>query len=144
MHFRIPQRIYNIMLDLSRYTFIFLFTYTAYMKIIEHQRFLKGLTKVQLISNYAIVLSYLVPGLEILIVILLVIPKTIKSGLIAFLGTMVVFTIYIICAMIWEPHLPCHCGGAIEKLTWMQHIWFNLAFILLSIVALRLLKFSNH
>ena len=117
-----------------------LFLYTSYAKIIEHNRFLKGLTKVHLISAFALFLSFAVPAIEIIIALLLLIPQTAKLGLYSFVAVMLSFTIYIISALIWETKLPCHCGGAIEKLTWQEHIWFNLAFIFIAIVALRLIK----
>jgi len=117
-----------------------LFVYTAYAKLIDHQRFLKGLTRVQMIRKFAVIISYSVPVIEILIALLLLIPKTAKTGLYSFITLMFAFTIYIISAMIWEPYLPCRCGGAIEKLSWGQHIWFNLAFITIAAIALRLIK----
>ncbi|MDB5156121.1 MAG: hypothetical protein JWR50_828, partial [Mucilaginibacter sp.] len=46
----------------------------------------------------------------------------------------------ILSMVLWAEKLPCHCSGAIEKLSWTQHIWFNLAFIALAISALRLSK----
>lgn len=117
-----------------------LFLYTAYAKIVDHARFLAGLTRVHLISGFAVFISFAVPISEILIALLLLIPMTVKTGLYSFIAIMSLFTIYIISAMIWEPHLPCHCGGAIEKLSWGQHIWFNLAFITIAVFALRLIK----
>lgn len=120
-----------------------LFLYTAYAKIIDHARFLTGLTRVHLISGFAVTISFAVPIVEITVALLLLIPQTVKVGLFSFITVMSSFTIYIISAMIWEENLPCHCGGAIEKLSWMQHIWFNLAFIFLAFIALRLLNFSK-
>lgn len=35
-------------------------------------------------------------------------------------------------------HVPCHCGGAISRLTWVQHIWFNIMFILMAQIAIYL------
>ncbi|QHS55267.1 hypothetical protein GWR56_06825 [Mucilaginibacter sp. 14171R-50] len=140
----ISQDTKNKIANFIRYTCLFLFVYTAYAKIVEHKRFLNGLKNVHLISSQAELISYLVPGLEVVVAVMLIIPKTIKIGLISFSGMMVGFTGYIISAMIWEPHLPCHCGGAIERLSWMQHIWFNLAFIMLAIIAVRISKFSNY
>lgn len=133
----------EIIITFIRYLCIFLFVYTAYAKLADHERFYKGLTNVHLISGYALVITYAVPLAEILVSILLIIPKTIKVGLITFGIMMTAFTVYIISALIWEPKLPCHCGGAIEKLSWRQHIWFNLAFIILTIIALRLLNISK-
>lgn len=119
---------------------MFLFLCTAHSKIVDHDRFLKGLTKVHLISVFAVLISWIVPMMEILVSILLLIPQTAKVGLFAFINLMILFTLYIVSALLWEKDLPCHCGGAIEKLSWAQHIWFNLAFILLAIFALRLIK----
>jgi hypothetical protein len=120
-----------------------LFFYTAYAKIIDHARFLKGLTRVHLISGFAVFTSFAVPIVEIIVALLLLIPQTAKTGLYSFIAVMSAFTIYIISAMIWEKNLPCHCGGAIEKLSWGQHIWFNLAFITIAIIALRLVQLNT-
>ncbi|MEB0261822.1 MauE/DoxX family redox-associated membrane protein [Mucilaginibacter sp. 10I4] len=127
---------------------MFLFLYTAYAKTVDHDRFLKGLSKVHIIKRFVVYISWFVPFGEILTSILILIPQTAKWGLYAFTGLMTLFTGYIISALLWEKKLPCHCGGAIEKLSWGQHIWFNLAFILLAIIALWLIKskyiFKNY
>jgi hypothetical protein len=120
-----------------------LFLYTAYAKIIDHDRFLKGLTRVHLINAFAVFISFAVPVIEIIVALLLLIPQTAKLGLYNFVAVMSSFTIYIISAMTWEKKLPCHCGGAIEKLSWGQHLWFNLAFIAIAIFALRLVQLNT-
>ncbi|RKR82869.1 hypothetical protein BDD43_3060 [Mucilaginibacter gracilis] len=120
-----------------------LFIYTAYAKITDHDRFLNGLLRVHLISGFAVFISIAVPIVEIIIATLLLIPKTSKIGLYCFTATMAAFTIYIISALIWEKNLPCLCGGAIEKLSWTQHIWLNLAFITLAIFALWLVNLNT-
>jgi hypothetical protein len=121
-------------------TCIFLFLYTAYSKIIDHARFLKGLTRVEVIGSFAIYISWLVPIAEILVALLMIIPRTYKWGLYFFTGLMTLFTLYILSMLLWATKLPCHCGGAIEKLTWVQHVWFDLAFIAIAIFALWLSK----
>jgi hypothetical protein len=123
-----------------RFTCMALFLYTAYAKIIDHERFLNGLLRVHIINGFAVYVSYLVPVSEIIIALLILIPQTARLGLYAFVGLMTIFTGYIVSVLIWEQKLPCHCGGAIEKLSWVQHIWFNLAFILLALIALRFLN----
>ncbi|MDB5010794.1 MAG: hypothetical protein JWQ06_1583 [Mucilaginibacter sp.] len=123
-----------------RFTCMALFLYTAYAKIVDHDRFLNGLSKVHIINGFAVYISYLVPLTEILVSLLLLIPQTAKWGLYTFTVLMSIFTCYIISALLWEKHLPCHCGGVIEKLSWLQHIWLNLAFISIAISALRLIK----
>jgi len=120
-----------------------LFIYTANAKIVDHDRFLKGLTRVHLISGFAVFVSFAVPIVEIITATLLLIPQTAKIGLYCFTVVMSGFTLYIISALIWEKKLPCHCGGAIEKLSWSQHIWFNLAFIIIAVMAVRLINFNK-
>lgn len=127
-----------------------LFIYTAYAKTVDHARFLNGLENVHIISGFALVISFLVPIVEIIVAALLLIPVTAKQGLYSFIAVMAIFTGYIISALIWEKKLPCHCGGVIERLSWSQHIWFNIAFIAIAIFALWLnnlnksLKIQNH
>jgi hypothetical protein len=123
--------------------FVFLFIYTAYAKIIDHRRFLNGLHHVEVIGPFAGYISWLVPSAEVIIAVLLVVPRTLKWGLHSFISLMTLFTVYILSMLLWASKLPCHCGGAIEKLSWGQHVWFNLAFIALAIFALRLLKTKN-
>ncbi|WPU94827.1 hypothetical protein SNE25_04735 [Mucilaginibacter sabulilitoris] len=120
-----------------------LFLYTAYAKTVDHDRFLNGLLKVQFIRYMAVPISYAVPSIELIVAYLLLLPQTSKYGLYSFIAVMAAFTAYIASAMIWENTLPCHCGGAIEKLSWSQHLWFNLAFIVLAIIALRLVKLNT-
>ena len=117
-----------------------LFLYTAYAKIVDHTRFLRGLERVSLIGGAALVISFAVPAIEIVVAFLLLIPRTLRIGLYTFIGVMTTFTIYIGIAMIWEKKLPCHCGGAIEKLSWAQHLWFNIGFIAIALFALLLVK----
>lgn len=125
------------------YCCIFLLIYTAYAKIEDHDRFYKGLLPISYIGNYALLISWLVPLSEILIAVLLLIPQLQKWGLYLFAAMMGVFTLYIAGMLLWASKLPCHCGGAIEKLSWNQHLWFNLGFIALASLAIWLKKQSK-
>ncbi|WP_025146602.1 MauE/DoxX family redox-associated membrane protein [Pedobacter jeongneungensis] len=120
-----------------------LFAYTAYEKIMGHERFMNGIAKVELIGRFAVFISWVVPIAELLIAVLVLVPEIAKMGLWCFLGLMIIFTTYILIALIWASKLPCHCGGVIETLTWTEHLWFNIGFILLAIIALRLEKSLN-
>ncbi|RZJ87633.1 MAG: hypothetical protein EOO20_15605, partial [Chryseobacterium sp.] len=111
---------------------IFLFLTSAYDKISEHSKFVRGLSKVAYIGGYAELIGWLVPATEVAMSILLINPKTHKLGLIGFIATMAVFTAYILSMILWAEKLPCHCNLIIEKLTWGQHIWFNLIFIVIA------------
>jgi hypothetical protein len=119
---------------------LFLFLISAYHKIDDHGRFVKGLSKVAVIGTYATLISWMVPIAEIGIALLLIIPKTHQWGLYGFTGLMVVFTVYILSMLLWNEKLPCQCNLIIEKLSWTAHLWFNVAFIALAVFALWLMK----
>lgn len=119
---------------------IFLFLSSAYSKIADYNTFVKGLMRVSLIGSYAGLIGLLVPLVEITVSILLIVPKTIKIGLLGFIGVMSVFTIYISSMLLWAEKLPCHCNLIINSFTWGQHIWFNLAFMGIAAFALRISK----
>lgn len=118
----------------------FLFLFSAYEKFADHQRFYNGLSKVSIIGSKAKVISYVVPIFEALISILLIIPKTHKKGLFGFIILMGIFTLYIFGMWLWVDKLPCFCNLIVEKLSWGQHIWFNLVFMALAIIALLIRK----
>jgi uncharacterized membrane protein YphA (DoxX/SURF4 family) len=115
-----------------------LFAFTAYEKIMDHKRFMNGIAKVEIIGELAFLISWTIPIIEVLIAAMLLVPQTLRIGLWCFLGMMTIFSVYILIALIWASKLPCHCGGVIETLSWTEHLWFNIAFILLSLAAIRL------
>jgi len=39
--------------------------------------------------------------------------------------------------------IPCSCGGIIRSLNWWQHLFFDLVFSLLAVIAVRLYKKKN-
>ena len=125
---------------------IFLCAYTAYAKLQDHDRFYSGLKAIAHIGDHAQLISWSVPITELMIAILLIVPASQRLGLYLFMLMMCLFTLYIAGMLLWASKLPCNCGGAIEKLSWNQHLWFNLGFIALAMLAIRLKdnrKFQN-
>lgn len=122
---------------------MFLFLFSAYEKITGYDQFLNGLKRVSFVGQFAELIALAVPIIEILVSILLIIPKMQKIGLYAFAGTMIVFSLYILSMLLLQEKLPCHCNLIIEKLSWRQHLWFNLAFIALATIAIKFSK-SNY
>ncbi|SOD13910.1 MauE/DoxX family redox-associated membrane protein [Pedobacter xixiisoli] len=123
---------------------IFLLIYTAKEKIVDHERFLRGLQRIQFLNDRALTISWLVPISELAIALILIIPQTQKLGLYLFTIMMSIFTLHISSMLLWAENKPCHCGGAIETLTWGQHLVFNIGFILISIFGIYLHKNSNR
>ncbi|ADQ17084.1 hypothetical protein Lbys_1365 [Leadbetterella byssophila DSM 17132] len=102
-------------------------------KWINFEIFQNGLIRQPFSDQLGQVLSYLLPVVETATIILLVVEKWRKAGLLLSTALMAVFTSYIGLALLgaWDK-LPCGCGSVISQLTWKQHFFFNLAFLLLS------------
>lgn len=119
---------------------ILLFSYAAMSKLIEFHKFNGQLLSSPLLKPVAGVLTWLVPSAEFYTVILLLVPAWRKSGLAMSILLMSVFTVYIAIMLIYFEKLPCSCGGVLERMTWTEHLVFNLAFTVLSWVAFRIHK----
>jgi len=128
----------------SNFTFVIgliclaLFALSAYEKLIDQERFTAGLSKVKFIGDYAVYVALAVPIVEIIISILLIIPATQKLGLYAFAALMSIFTVYIASMLLWAEKLPCHCNLIVEKLSFNEHLIFNIGFILLALLGIYL------
>jgi hypothetical protein len=143
---------YSTIISVLNFLFAVLFLYTGVNKllVIENFQVAMGIT---ILKPFAVILSYTVPIVEIIIAILLVTPSFTyrhrvcnlrKAGFYAFTSMMLLFTLYVIYTLIFRANdLPCSCGGALNTLTWMQHLYFNLLFLLLAtwqIILLRKIK----
>lgn len=115
---------------------IALFVYAAANKILDFVNFQIQLAQSPLLSSFAESISYLVPAVEIVISILLSFPKTRLAGLYGSFSLMVMFSAYIIIMTNFSPFVPCSCGGILEKMSWNQHLVFNIAFVILGFVGL--------
>ena len=119
---------------------ITLFVYTASSKLLDYYNFHFGLTESPFIARFANILAWAIPGSELLIALMLVIPKTRLAGLYASGILMSLFTIYIAIMLLSGSDRPCSCGGIVEELSWGAHIVFNSAFVILSGLGVYLLK----
>ena len=115
---------------------ILLFAYAAFSKLLEFEKFRNVLRDAPLTGNYAALLAALIPAAELIIVLLLIIPGTQKWGLAAATGLLTLFTVYLAIMVLADSHLPCSCGGVIQRLSWRQHIVFNAFFIGISITGI--------
>lgn len=111
-----------------------LFTYAATSKIIDYENFVVQIGQSPMLSAFAEQLAWMVPTIELSVAILLF-SKYRTAALIAGYGLMVMFTTYIIIILNFSAFIPCSCGGVLEKMTWNQHLVFNLFFILIAIYA---------
>jgi len=115
---------------------ILLFTYTAISKLTDYANFVRFIDESSPIHKGADTIGWLLPVTELIVVLLLFFERTRKIGLYASLLLLVVFTLYLLYMLLFVADLPCSCGGVISKMSWQQHVWFNLFFIGLTMLGL--------
>jgi len=112
--------------------FVCLFLYTAYHKAVGMDTFIRGIAAFPYVGSHASAIAWGVFTAETAVALLLIWPDTNHVGLWGTLGLMVVFTAYIGAMLLFAEALPCQCGGVIGKLSWPQHLLFNLGFTALA------------
>lgn len=122
--------------EITCYLLVFLFIYTGVSKLLDRSSFEAVLLQSPLVRNYAFVISWALPVLEILIAVMLLLKKCRQTGLMLSLIVLIVFTLYIGYMVLFVPSLPCSCGGVLKELSWSNHILFNLFFIVLVLISL--------
>jgi hypothetical protein len=133
----------SIALDALKAIFIFLFVYTAVSKLLDFQSFSIVLRHSPLIGKTAPVIAILLPVTELVVSLLLLLPRTLKLGLYSFLSLLILFTLYLVYMLSFSPSLPCTCGGVFKYMSWHHHLTFNLVFISLAVLATRLYHKKN-
>ncbi len=126
----------KVVLEIICLLFILLFTYTAASKFLDYENFKAVIGQSPLITRFAPALAIAVPVAEVLIALLLTIPPYRRLGLYASFALMVLFTTYIIVLVTFSEKIPCSCGGVISQMTWLQHLYFNIVFILLALLGM--------
>ncbi|WHF51795.1 tellurium resistance protein TerC [Chryseobacterium gotjawalense] len=113
--------------------FVLLFIYASASKMLDFENFQVQLAQSPLLSAYAGFISYAVIILELVIAGLLCFHLTRLWGLFASFAIMVAFTVYIYLILNYSDFVPCSCGGILEKMSWQQHLVFNMVCVLLAL-----------
>lgn len=115
------------------FTFILLFVYTGIMKIRDYEIFRIRLDQSPMLEGFGDLLAILIPAALLISALLLLTERTRKAGMYSALGLMILFTGYIALVLGFFPaSLPCSCNGVLESMTWTQHLWFNIGFLVLA------------
>lgn len=120
---------------------VILFLYTAVSKFVDFKGFTYDLNNQPFPNSLTPLLRWLIPITEISIVLALLFEKTRLIGLYVSLVLMSLFTIYtaLVLFHVFE-YVPCSCGGVIKNLTWPQHLIFNLFFVVITSLTIRVNK----
>lgn len=131
-------KIKKVVVNTICYLYALLFIYAATSKLLDFENFQIQLGQSPLVSAYAGWIAILVPATEIIFAIALTIPKTQLIALYGSYVLMVMFSAYIYIILNYSEFIPCSCGGVLEKMTWNQHLIFNLLFVFAGAIAILL------
>ncbi|MFT3793755.1 DoxX family protein [Flavobacterium sp.] len=118
--------------------YILLFVYASVSKLLDFENFQVQLGQSTLLGFFAGFVSYAVVVTELVIAGLLVFTVTRTLALYLGYSLMVLFTLYIYFILHYSSNVPCSCGGVIEKLSWDEHLLFNVGFVALGAIGLLL------
>jgi len=113
----------------------FLYLYSGITKTMGFGLFVNSLDKSLFFSDFNTkFIGTSVIAAEFAIPVLLFFESTALYGYLLSFLLLLLFTAYIVLMFQLSPFLPCSCGGLIEALSWRQHIFFNLAFMGISLL----------
>lgn len=116
---------------------ILVFIYTGTNKLFGIDNFASSLYNQPIPHGLAFFLSRAIPIVEIATAASLFFPSTQKPGLYASFVLLTVFTGYIAAILLhFFRKMPCSCAGIFRHITWQQHLYINLALLLLTGLAL--------
>jgi uncharacterized membrane protein YphA (DoxX/SURF4 family) len=126
------------------FLFILLFIYAALAKLIDYEKFRAQLGQSPLLTAFAGWVAWGVPGIEIVIAVMLAIPRLRLVAFYAAFSLMVMFTAYIVVILNFSDYVPCSCGGVLQDMSWTQHLIFNIFFVLLAVTGILLYAQKTH
>lgn len=125
-------------LEIIVFMLMLLFMYAAVSKLMSFKLFEAQLSRAILIAPFSGILWWAVPAVEIIVTLLLFVPRTRLIGLYGSIVLMVSFTVYIgTILLFFYDSRPCTCGGILSSLGWTEHLIFNMAFVVLSAVGVK-------
>jgi putative oxidoreductase len=131
----------KIIIEIISSLLILLFLYASLSKWLAFKTFIGDMNNQPFPNWMTPFLVWFIPIIEVLIVVGLIFEKTRVQSLYASLFLMLAFTIYTVAILLHSfKYIPCSCGGVIRKLTWPQHLFFNLFFVGISLLGIILKK----
>lgn len=131
----------KIIIELISSLLILLFLYASLSKWLAWRTFIGDMNNQPFPNWMTPFLVWTIPTIEVLIALALIFEKFRVKAFYASLFLMSAFTIYTVAILFHAfRYIPCSCGGVIRKLTWPQHLVFNLFFVGISILGIILKK----
>ena len=128
-----------LVIEMISALFILLFVYASVSKLTDIDQFRIQIGQSPLLTDIAWLAAWAVPISEMIIALMLAVPRYRLVALYASFGIMVMFTAYIVAILNFSDHVPCSCGGVLAQMGWTEHLLFNIAFIILALAGIILL-----
>jgi hypothetical protein len=119
---------------------IFLWSYAAALKVLNHQRFLQEISWFPILKLEPVFIAVAFPVAISITAVMMAIEKTRLKGLVASAATLIVMTVYLIFLVNFSEELPCSCSSIWENLEWKDNILINLGLIIVNLIAILLRK----
>lgn len=131
----------KIIIEIISSLLILLFLYASVSKWLAFKLFIGEMNNQPFPNWMTPWLVWSIPLIEVVIALALIFDRTRLPALYASLFLMLAFTIYSAAILLHAfKYIPCSCGGVIRKLTWPQHLFFNLFFVGISLAGIFLKK----
>jgi putative oxidoreductase len=131
----------KIIIEIISSLLILLFLYASVSKWLAFKTFIGEMNNQPFPNWMTPFLVWSIPIIEVLIAVGLIFEKTRVQSFYVSLMLMLAFTIYTVAILLHAfKYIPCSCGGVIRKLTWPQHLFFNLFFVGISLLGIILKK----
>jgi len=129
----------RISIEVICFLFITLFLYAALSKLQDYNKFVVQIKQSSIIAPFVLIIPWLIPLSEIVVAFFLIIPRFRVLGMYGAFTLMATFSFYIIAILLFADHVPCSCGGILEKMGWTEHLIFNIVFTFLAVICIGLL-----
>lgn len=116
---------------------IFLWIYAALSKLLNYEQSRMQMMNQVFTAAISRILLWAVPFAELLIAGFLLFSGSRKIGLLLSVILLFLFSGYVLLVMLNVfGRIPCSCGGIISKLSWGQHLVFNMVFLGIALLSL--------
>lgn len=126
----------KISFNAIRYGLVLLYFYTLIHKLKDLGFLEENLRKSALLTDYAPIVKYVLPAIELIVIVLLVVNKFALKGLYMSFLLLLSFTFYLIALNNFSFFEGCSCGGIFNAMDYQTHIFVNLAFIVVNVIAI--------
>jgi uncharacterized membrane protein YphA (DoxX/SURF4 family) len=134
----------KLLTEIAAVLLVILFTYAGISKLMQYEQFRFQLGQSPYVASFAGFVAWFMPAAEIAVAAMLAFTRTRLPGFYASFLIMLLFTGYIYIMMKFSPYLPCSCGGVLSMMSWEQHLYFNLFFVLLAVAGVLTINNENN